>query len=193
MSRIRPLSPAEAKRTLANRFAGSAAKPGIADKLRQLNTKFGLRSLRAFIVWTRWQGASQGQGNEEVIAEIEILPTPKVVGLDGVTLNPFRAGMFPVGSLRLDEISGTFDRDTLKGRKVPGHPEIDPTTERFEFFYELVDDGRAGDAPAHRARYRLFGEPQRREGFVCWAIMLQRMNDDRQRDGTPSTLFIDRD
>src|SRR3990167_5274251 len=189
MPRPRPLSSAEAKRALANRFAGSKERPGLADRLRQLNTKFGLRSKRVFLTWTLSGGAERGEGTERILARVEILPTPKVSDFSSITRNSFSAGILPVGSIRVSEVSLGFTFDELAGTKVPGRTE--PLNEPVAFCYEVVEDGR-GDAQPIRQRFRLLGTPNRNEGMVSWTLLLERVSEDLDRRGR-SQLGTDED
>lgn len=201
MPRVRALTPAEAKKTFANRFGPTA------DRLRQFATKFGVRPYRCFLTWTKWVGgtaddAERGEGVEVIVARAEILPTPRVVSLDNLALSPFHAGVLPVGSVRVDRISlATFTEDSLLGKAVPsnaflqdGQTPVDASAlpfgekpgekhipEPFEFFWEIVEDGR-GDDPAKRARFRPLNRPFRRAGKVDYSIMLERTSEDRTRD-----------
>lgn len=187
--------PAAARRTLAHRFTG------MADRLRQLNTKFGLRSQRVFLVWTQWSGVERGEGVEQVIAEVELLPTPRISDLTATARRGYSAGVFPEGSLRVDQISaGAYTYDMLTGRFIPGNTteSYDPndgtavnqqgsergTNPTIDFWWELQEDGR-GDHPASRFRYRVFGTPSRREGSVYWAVNLERADEERSRTGEP--------
>lgn len=181
MPRPRPLTRDEARRTLAHRFAGREGKPGLADRLRQLSTKFGLRSQRVFLVWTKFTGEERGEGDEHVIARVEILPTPKVEGVTAQAYNPFSAGKYPVGSVRVTEVSaGLFTYEQLVGSRVPG--QAAPLADPIDFFYELVEDGRGDDQPRH-PRYRLLGVPERREGNVSWSLVLERAGEELDRRG----------
>lgn len=186
MPRIRALNPGEAKRTLVGKFEGTQGRPGLADRLRQLHTKFGARPSRLFMVWVVWDGEERGEGNERVHCELEILPTPKIVDLTSVALNPYSAGKLPVGSIRVDEVSASIPEDLLLGRNVPGGG---PLPQPFDFFFEVRDDGRDGADPL-RQRYRLMATPSRRATNVSWSIMLERASEDRTRKGTTSAGVI---
>ena len=165
----------EARGTLVNRFVK------LADRLRQLNTKFGLRPYRVFLVWSKWTGEERGEVNEVEALRIEILPTPKVSSLDSVALNPMSAGIVPVGSLRVTEVSGAFTQDVLMGKKLPVlHEETIP--EPWEFFYEVVEDGR-GDPEPVRSKFRLMSTPFRNAENVEWNVTLERVSEDRDRKG----------
>jgi hypothetical protein len=194
MPRPRPLTSDEATRTLANRFGKRA------DSLRQFNTKFGARSKRVFLVWTRWDGLEPERGvdDEKVLHRVEILPTPRVSDLTAVSRRPFFAeGTLPDGGVRVDEISVyRFTEDMLKGLVVPGDPgspghPIAPRNKDqsitmpagTDFFYEIVDDGRQGEGPAERQRFQLIGFPTRLETRVQFAVFLSRSSADTSRRG----------
>jgi len=201
MPRVRPLNPQQAARTFANRFARTA------DNLRQLNTSFGLRPTRVFLVWTRWSGSVRGEGEELVVRQVEILPTPKVKSLDAVTFSIFHAGTVPVGSVRLSEVSVSFTYDNLVGHAMPpcddpcakcsksvdacGCPKEPPHADQIaqpnDFFYELAEDGR-GDNPPVRQKFRPLSYPWRNAGNVEWQIMLEKIAEDRGRDGRSKYL-----
>lgn len=184
MPKPRPLRPDETNRTLVGRFErGRDGGPGLADKLRQLHTKFGARSRRLFLVWVKWTGDERGEGTEQVVRELEVLPTPKVSELTAISRNPFSAGMLPVGSLRIDEISASFSEETLRGRMVPGQG---PVPEPYDFFFETREDGRGGEGEPLRQRYRLLAGPARKETNISWSIVLERASGERKRDGSSS-------
>lgn len=198
MPKVRPLTPLEARRSIANRLAPTV------DRIRQLNTKLGERPHRVFLTWTRWTGEARGEGAEELVGQLEVLPTPRVDSLDSVSFSMFSGGTLPVGSIRVSEISvATFTEDLLCGRRIPDEARccrdvpdergavvphtapIDGRSEEvpfpFDFFYEVVEDGR-GDPHPVRNRFRLLSKPFRRAGKVDWMIMLEREDPDRERD-----------
>lgn len=96
-----------------------------ADRLRQLNTRFGLRPYQVWMVWTKWGGKERGEGHERVIAQIPILPRPLVTDLTSVSLSAYSAGILPVGSLRIEEITGQLTEDVLNGLAIPTAPYLD--------------------------------------------------------------------
>ena len=204
MPRPRPLTPEEARRTLAHRFAGRV------DRLRQLNTRFGLRPYRCFLVWTRWSGSERGEGHETVIdgGRLELLPTPKVRSLDNVAAQFFSGGVLPVGSLRVSEISALYTRDQLVGLAVPNgaftcandppnrdsafalppRPSVNSLPQPFDFYWEVAEDGR-GDDPAARSKFRPAAWPNRNPGGVQWEMLLERVSSDANRDGSSTDGF----
>lgn len=190
MPRPRPLTPAEAKRTLANRFNGRV------DRLRQLNTRFGVRSRRVFLVHTAWDGETHSEGNERVISRVELLPTPRVADASTINQRPWSGGTLPEGTIRVDEISAQqCTPDVLTGVRLAhrdGHafgcacgqgcapePRLPPNV---SFFYEIVEDGRGDELP-YRERYRLFGRPWRREGGFQFSLLLEAASEPLDRLG----------
>jgi hypothetical protein len=151
--------------------------------LRQLNTKFGIRSKRVFLVWTRFDGAETGEGQETRLAEVELLPTPKIADLSSVALNPYSVGTIPIGSIRVTEVSaGQYTLDDLMGEIIPGLTTRLAEMPEVSFFYEMREDGR-GDDPPSRDRFRLVSQPNRDEGGVQWQFILERSSQDRSRAG----------
>jgi hypothetical protein len=179
MPRPRPLLPEQARASLANRLGIK-----VADRARQLNTKFGLRPTRCWMVWERWTGAERGEGMPLEIQRIELLPTPKVKSLDSVTYSIFHAGTVPEGSVQLSEVSLLYTYDELTGHMVPEvHSDVVP--QPYSFWYELVEDGRGDPEPVHQ-RFRLLAFPRR--GPTQWTVMLQKAAEDNNRDGTSAYL-----
>ncbi len=154
-------------------------------------------------MWTECSGYERGEGNEGELLRLEILPTPRVSDLTSVTMNPFSGGILPAGSVRVDQISARFNDDILSGRIAPaadarGHRIVEP----FDFFYEIIEDGRA-DGPltgpcagvseaeqlsgfpsdASRAKFRLASVPNRDEGSVQFTVLLERISEDRTASG----------
>ncbi len=209
MAKIGPLTPDQARGTLAHKIGSK-----LAPKVRQLATKFGVRSQRVFLVWTKWTGAERGEGVEREVHRAELLPTPRVDSMDSVSFSLMQAGTVPVGSVRVSRVTVTYTEDALRGRVYPdpnpgdANPPAPPAgdgdddaddralvlatvnpehiLQPFDFFYELIEDGR-GDDPAHRSKFRLLNRPFRRAGKVDWSLLLERIGQDNNRDGSPAT------
>lgn len=146
------------------------------DKVRQLATNLGARPYRCFLVHRGWSGEERGEGSSKELRRVEVLPTPKVSPLDALTKNPFRAGVYPVGTVRVDEISTSFTEDRLQGLDFPkaGEGEVPG---RVEFYWELVPDGRAG-GDVRPQRYRLASMPNFAADEVMWQVVLERISGD---------------
>jgi hypothetical protein len=170
------------------------------DRLRQLNTRMGIRPMRVFLVWERWSGSEGGEGTPTVIARMEILPTPKVESLDSISLRMMAAGVLPAGSIHVSEISVNYTEDQLLGFAIPSQawvatenpPKTDSSTripahsghgkDRTDFYYEVAEDGRGDDPPA-RNKYRIADQPFRKAGDVQWIVTLERVSEDNDRRG----------
>lgn len=189
MPPIRPL--ANPSRSLIAKLAGKPGKPGVVDRVRQIATNLGARPHRVFLVWTTWSGAERGEGREEELARIEILPTPRVADLTTVTWGPFSSGKLPIGSMGITEISaGQFNAELLRGWRKPDGSPLDERRE--DFFYEVLEDGRTEGRAPGRGRYRLLGEPFLNAENVEWKIVLERASEDRAKSGA-SNVGVDED
>jgi hypothetical protein len=202
--RPRPLSDGEARRTLAHRLGGRV------DRLRQFATRLGIRPYRCWLHWTKWTGAERGQGREVEIPGglMEILPTPKIKNLDQGSYQFFSGGVLPVGSVRVQQISVNYTADQLTGlavptadftednnpprrrsaRELPAKPSNIDLPHPFDFCWEIAEDER-GDDPAARHKFRLLSWPWRDAGGVQWSVLLERVSNDENRDGTLDSGF----
>ncbi len=163
----------QAKNTLARRFIP------LADSLRDLLTKFGLRSYRVSFLRIAWSGGKRGRGTPTIIEETTILPTPKISSLDAVSelLQPI--GLSEVGSIQLSGISGTYTEEQLLGLS----PEGDDIPPDQEFFYEV--EFFPNDGASKKRRFFPKGVPNYAAGRIQWTIALEKANDDRARNGDP--------
>ena len=181
----RPLSPFQAKATLANRLGR------IADRVRQFSTSFGLRSYRIFLVWSTFTGEERGEGTEHEIQRIEILPTPRVAELTSLQAASYGAGVLGTGSLRADLISVKLAESTLNGTFIPGRgQDTGSFPNGIDFWWELRSDGRGLDIPVP-IRFRLAASPVLLPGQVGWAVVLEKQEEPTNpRDRLPP--FADR-
>lgn len=175
---FRPLTENQAKNSLAAKFGR------LADRVRNIGTRLGLRPYRVFLTWTKWTGPERGDGQESVVCRLEILPTPVVSDLSALRLNPFSGGRYPVGSVQVTEVSTSFPLEYLTGEVVPDRPE-DQVPEPYEFFYEVVEDGRSGAAP-ERKRFNLASSPNLDAEGMQWTFNLERTSGDMDsKTGNP--------
>ena len=177
--KIRPLTPDQAKRSLAQRLTR------VADNSRQIAVRLGVRSYRVYLTWTKWTGSETGEGHETIFKRVELLPTPLVKSLDNVSFSPFSAGVVPEGSLRLTGVSASrYNDEDLRGVSAFGTALEVP--EPYDFFYEVVEDGRGAKEP-QRQRYQLLTQPMRDAESAQWTLMLERASQDRtRRDKSPT-------
>lgn len=172
------LTPEQAKNSLAARMVKTV------DRARQVEVRLGFRPYNVFLVWTKWSGVERGEGVELVVRRCPILPTPIVEDLSAVSRSPFSAGTLPIGSIRVRSISATYSQDYLEGKTFPDTGE--PVPEPYDFFFEVVEDGRHGREP-DRARFRLAATPMLDAGESEWLVLLERQSHDMKRDGQPPT------
>lgn len=130
-----------------------------------------------------------------------------VEDMTGISLQLGAAGVLPVGSVRLKRVSARYAQDLLMGLVMPcddqvsfesqvkGGPPINLTElairteevpEPFEFFYEIVEDGRSNEGrDPVRSRFRPLAHPYRKAEEIEWTIILERVSEDMDRDGNP--------
>lgn len=174
MPTVKPLTPQEAKGTLAARLGSRV------DRLRQIATNLGIRPYNVFLTWVVYSGQERGEGVASIFKRIQILPNPKITNLDTLTYVPQALGSLALGSLRVEKISPVaFTEDLLSGI-LSGSEEI---PSNMEFFYELQQDGR-GDNPAYRHKFKLASVPFLQPGKEEYTVILERIGgSDLDRDG----------
>lgn len=150
----------------------------VADSIRNLNTRFGLRSYKLRIVRVRWSGGRRGMGYPVVDATMDILPTPLVQDLTTVTeiLNP--VGLDEAGMIGVSEISGRFTDAELRLAFDDGEP---PGPDE-EVFYE-IEYPQPEDKDSIKRRFSLRGAPYYDAGQFQWRIRLEKANEDRSAAG----------
>lgn len=175
--RPRLLSDGEASTSLADRLSKRV------DRLRQINARLGFRPYEVFLVWTKWDGTERGDGDQSIVCRAPLLPIPLVQDLTSLSKSKFSAGKYPTGSLRISEISTCYKPDLLAGRVLPDAGE-DQVPHPYQFFYEVVEDGRHGCAPERR-RFNLVSEPWLDAENFQWVLVLEKTTGDMARDGKP--------
>ena len=154
----------------------------VADCIRNIGVKLGARQYKVNLVWTQWSGGERGIGNESVLHEVPLLPTPLVRGLDAVTQTVQSFGLQEVGNLRLSQISPRYNEDFLMGRDVvvtTGFPlpaDVDFHWE-IEFLQNTPTSGK-------QRRFTPANAPSKHPTSFEWVLDLARASSDRDRDGT---------
>lgn len=154
----------------------------VADNVRNLYTKFGMRAYKVRVVKVRWSGERRGQGVPQIAATIDLLPTPRVMDLSTMTeiLNPI--GLDESGSIVISEISGRFTDDQL--RLVDDDGEGPAPNE--EVFYEIeYPQPNGARSTSIKRRFSLRSAPDYSPGRFQWTLRLERANEDRTRQGDP--------
>lgn len=169
----RALPPGAAAQTVLARIA-----PAI-DNARQIATNIGARPYQVFLVWGTWGGKERGEGTFVEKARLQLLPNPLVETMS-FSRNPYSAGVLPVGSIRVSQISTSYTQPLLTGGELPpGTQDFDLQNRRNEFFYEVVQDDRSPTENPERARFRLLSGPVLMPTRVSWEMQLERASEDR--------------
>jgi hypothetical protein len=150
----------------------------VADRLRALLTDFGLRPYTVSIVRTRWTGGRRGVGEEVVVEEIRLRPTPAIADMTGVSAIASPAGLAEQGEILLSKISGTMTEEQLRGISSDG-TAIDADE---QFFYE-IHFPRVDGSPGERRRFFPTSAPYYNAGGLQWQVQLRKQNAERQRGG----------
>jgi hypothetical protein len=158
--------------TLARRLTSTA------DSLRDLYTAFGLRPYRVKLVKTRWSEGVRGHGVEEVSLERLIEPTPLVLDLSALQEIVQPVGLDEIGTIRLEQVSGRYTEDTLRGYDDQGNP---PGPDE-QFYYE-IEFPVPGDSDGVRRRFFLRSAPMYFADKFQWVLVLERSHEDRARNG----------
>jgi hypothetical protein len=170
------------------------------DNVRAALARIGMRPYRVFLVWTYTMGSSRGDAYEREYQRMEILPQPKLDGLDSQQRTPTSAGILPEGQLRVSRVSvDRFDYDMLVGNVIPAaFKTLEREPKRpgtFDFYYEIYEDGRtppplscvcplmdvADPFVPGRTKWRVSAQPERRP--FQWRFALERISEDAQRSG----------
>lgn len=156
---------------------------GVVDNLRNLLTTFGMRPYEVHVVRTRWTGGYRGVGQEVVISDTPILPTPLIESLDGISRIVNGIGLDEQGTVKLSEVSGRYSENFLSGNDEFGNPQDDDT----QWFYEVQfpTPGTVSDG-APRRRFFPSSSPTYDPDRFQWNITLTRSHVDRMNDGTPA-------
>ena len=148
----------------------------VADRMRDLRVRFGLRPYVVHMVRTRWSSGVRGKGPEITISDDVLLPVPLISDLTGLALTADAAIFNEVGSLVLSEVSGQYSENMLRGRGSKGEPI--PDDESFWYEVELV-----GAESAERRRFSIRSAPTYQASRFQWVITLYVAAGGRGRDG----------
>jgi len=153
------------------------------DSMRNLATRLGFRPYEVNMVRTKWTGGERGVGYEVVISEEPILPTPLILGLDGITRIVQPVGLDEIGACQLTQISGRYAEGFLTGNDSDGNP-LDPDV---QYYFEVMfpTPGTVSDG-APRRRFYASNAPTYDPSRFEWRVALQRSHSDRRNDGVPS-------
>lgn len=156
----------------------------IVDEIRQLNSEFGIRPYRVFMIHSQWTGGEVGVGQEQITSRIEILPTPRLKGMDSLSTIVDPTGLTEDGSVDVDQISARYTEDDLTGRTPDlNDPNLPRTSAGAVDFYWEVHENRGQTPNTVLRRFNPKGVPHlSRDGFQ-WRIALVKQDYDRGRNG----------
>lgn len=150
----------------------------VADRMRDVRVRFGLRTYKVHMVRTRWSGGVRGKGVETLVSDDVVLPTPLVSDLTGLALTVGPAVFNEIGTIVLSEVSGKYTENMLQGRGRGGEPVPDDES----FWYE-VEFTQAGMDTAERRRFSIRSAPMYQAGRFQWLITLHVASQGRGREG----------
>lgn len=103
----------------------------LADRMRALEDRLGLRQYAVSRVHRRWTGARRLDGDPIYLLDELIDPTPEVrLSPSGLEYRPAPGSRMEEGQLELHQVSLTYTEEELRG------PALDVTD---EWFYRIVD------------------------------------------------------
>lgn len=164
----------------------------VADKVRNLYARFGIRPYRCYLMHGQWTGSRRGEGVLQILSRREITPVPRVKDMGGVSEVVRATGTTEEGGVFIDQISGRYTEDDLMGRT----PDLqDPALMRtsrptIEFWWEIVESRPSQPTSIMRRFYPVAAPSLSRDGFQ-WQIALTRQDYDRARNGVtvPRSAF----
>jgi hypothetical protein len=152
----------------------------VADNIRNLFTRFGLRPYKIAIVRVRWSGGRRGRGVPTVVSSTALLPTPMVQDLSTLVEVASPVGLDETGAIVVSQISGSYTDDDLRFTSAEGQP---PGPDE-EVFYE-IEYPQPGGNDSIRRRFYIRGAPYYDANQFQWTVRLERANEDRTRTGDP--------
>lgn len=169
-----PVTPELLRGSLANKLGD------VADKVRDLSSRLGFRQYTVKVIRTRWSSGRRSVGIEEVVSELELLPTPEVVDLGAISEVVTGFGTNESGSLQVTKISHRYTEEFLLGvdpvGRAPGPDE--------QVYYE-VQFWRPDGQPAERRRMQIAAAPSYSAERMQWTVTLGQANENRERGGAP--------
>jgi len=162
----------DSSRTLGRKLIATA------DMLRDQFTRFGLRPFKMRVVRVRWSGGHRGVGTAVIECTQDILPTPRIMDMAGLTEIVHPIGLDEDGAIMVTEISGRFSDEDLRFARSDGAP-LGPDE---EVWYEIEfprTDGKPGDL----RRFFLRAAPMYYADRFQWNLRLEKAHSDRARNG----------
>ncbi len=184
---LRPPAPYGVPQTLAGRLTP------VADRLRNLLAKNGLRPYRVWLVHASWSGAKRGIGQLTVTSRRELLPVPRVRDMNTVRRNVLAMGLTEEGDIIIDQISAKYTEDDLTGRTPDVVDPSIPRTSRpnVEFWYEVQESRPSTPPPPIRRFSPPAAAPMLSRGGLMWTVVLSKQGEDRGRRGEEPGITVE--
>lgn len=184
--RFTRLTPREYANSIARRYIP------IVDAARDVRAQLGFRPYGITVVRTRWTGGRRGDGAQDLVSAIELLPVPLLSDLSAMTTIVSEAQLLETGTILVSEISGAYTEDQLLGRGDGGAPIGHDENVWWEVAFlngaapgECAPDDGGGLAVATpRRRFQMRSPPFYQATKFGWSVTLTRAHDARGRDGT---------
>lgn len=154
------------------------------DRLRDMQTKFGMRPYEVGIRRVRWTGGTRNMGEAVVVSETPILPTPRVQDLSTLkdVLEP--VGMNEAGDLQVSEISGRYSEAFFRGIDAEGSP-----IGRDESVYWTIKfHGQDRGGTAEVRLFQLVNVPGYQADRFQWTVALAKVDATAQDRGFGDVL-----
>ncbi len=158
---------------------------GVVDRVRRLNSKFGIRRWRVYLVHVEWTGGRRGSGEQREVSRREIVPPPRVRDVDSIRRVVQPTGTIEDGEVIVDEISNRFTEDDLMGRTPDLQDSVLQRTSRraVDFFYEMVELRPSSPKPARRRYSPPVAVPELQRDGLGWVVTITKQDYDRGRNG----------
>jgi hypothetical protein len=150
------------------------------DKIRDIYTQLGARPYRVRILRTRSSGPRRGVGVEQVIHELELLPTPLVVDMQSLSEMLSPVGRYEQGVVQLQYVSGRYTEEILLG-VGPNGGQVAPN----ETVYYEIEFFRRDGSPSEKRRFVVDAVPYYNALKFQWFVNLVAASERRARDGSP--------
>lgn len=146
------------------------------DQIRDLYTSLGARAYQVALIRTQWSGGERGEGQESVVSEELVLPTPLVESVGSVGRSAEQFGLAESGSVTVQQISASYTEDQLVGLGLGGQRIPDDQS----FYWEI----RALTPDGTTVRRRFFPKavPTLNMLKFEWTVSLEKAGNDRGRD-----------
>lgn len=145
----------------------------LADSVRQIGVNLGARPYQMRSIRLRWTGGAIGRGEQIVVFDEPLVPTPKVNNISSIERMSTNAGSSETGDVRVTQISPMYTEDEIKR-----YFSLDLRPDE-EGFIEVRVDRR--DGITERKRYVVAKVPERKADRFEWVVTLRKQDQDRPR------------